>query len=473
MESSILSHIETPFDHMIPEVDDPSAKFYIDAMRIYLGLSSGTLAFEQAVRASEALKDNPEYARYPTNPVLVPINDYFTNRILDNLKTLKKFNLITADSVRSAYSFAFLAPESPISSVDLATLRYLAENPRETIANIATSLGLSPRTISRSIDRLKTRHFARHQALMDYAAWGVNTIMVFFKPAEGIDWQLNEDALVRFPFIKTLLKTAISELGYFSFCIPGDQSNIDAFVRYVNQLESDIFQYTSIHVESVIGTGYDMSLFRDGKWVFPNSAKIVLEEASDSLPKTLPRIIHSEGIRSGMTQLDFEIASMAKLDVRATPSEVAEALQRRNLNVDPKKVSSTLKRVYDKNLMVPYVRFELGLTSDLCFEIICDNKWQERIISILSLVPYSYFFASKRGIVVWISCPSYHQVEYYKMFRSLENQSGVSSVQSIMTIRLRGSRSILDLVDKWSFMHGYYTYPKKELDITQYLPFEY
>ncbi|MHA2043070.1 MAG: hypothetical protein ACW975_14545 [Candidatus Thorarchaeota archaeon] len=35
--------IQTPYDDLIPHSDEPSVQFYIDAMRIYLGLYEGTL----------------------------------------------------------------------------------------------------------------------------------------------------------------------------------------------------------------------------------------------------------------------------------------------------------------------------------------------------------------------------------------------------------------------------------------------
>ena len=65
-QPSISSTIQTPFDDMIPKVDEPSAQFYLDAMRIYLGLSSGTLSYEDALDAAEKLKNNPEYNRSPS-----------------------------------------------------------------------------------------------------------------------------------------------------------------------------------------------------------------------------------------------------------------------------------------------------------------------------------------------------------------------------------------------------------------------
>ncbi|MHA1906850.1 MAG: hypothetical protein ACW98Y_06125 [Candidatus Thorarchaeota archaeon] len=470
METSrILTQIQTPFDDIIPVVDDPAARFYIDAMRIYLGLSAGTLSFDEAVEAVEVLKKNPEFVRYPTNPIQIPINDYYTKKILENLKTLKKFNLVTTDSVRSAYSFVFLPQEPSISPVDSNVLNELAQTPLNSISNVAKTLELSPRTISRSLDRLTERHSVRYRAVLDISAWNINTVLVFFTPQTGQDWPSIEDEIIKFPLIKTMLKTTMTDLGYLSITFPGDTSHIRTFINNTKKLSGSIFDYMSIHNEQRIGTEYNLSLYKDGKWAFPNAAKIILEDENTQIPETPPRHVITGGARTGLTQVDFEIASIAKLMARATPSEISHELERRDLNIEPKKVTSTLRKLYSKKIMEPYIQFNLGLSSNFCFEIICNEEWKERILSVLPLLPYTMFFVSQRGIVLWLSSPGYHQVEYYQLFRSLEEYDGVKSVKSIMTIRQKGSRTILDLTDTWDFARGRFSIPARDLDFSKFV----
>jgi len=119
----------TPFDDLIPTLEDSEAQFYLDAIRIYLGLCEGTVSMEVALKAVDVLKNNPEYTAYPTNPTTIPINPRFKTKMLDNLRTLNKFNLFTKSSIKSAYNFAFLIEESPISNADLSVLFVLAKNP--------------------------------------------------------------------------------------------------------------------------------------------------------------------------------------------------------------------------------------------------------------------------------------------------------------------------------------------------------
>ena len=56
---------QTPFDDLIPKLDDSQAQFYLDAIRIYLGLCEGTVSMETALRAVDQLKMNSEYTAYP------------------------------------------------------------------------------------------------------------------------------------------------------------------------------------------------------------------------------------------------------------------------------------------------------------------------------------------------------------------------------------------------------------------------
>ena len=60
-------------------------------------------------------------------------------------------------------------------------------------------------------------------------------------------------------------------------------------------------------------------------------------------------------------------------------------------------------------------------------------------------------------------------MEYYQLFRSLEQKPGVSSVQPIMTIAQQGSRSMLDLVKDISLDNGVWAVDVDDLDIRKYM----
>jgi len=464
-----LTQIQTPFDDILPKVEDPSAQFYLDTMRIYLALSSGTISYEEALDAVEILKKNPEFARSPTNPTRLPINKYFTDRIIDNLRTLTKFNLVTRDSIKSACSFAFLVQDNPISPVDFSILSVLVGLPRSSFTHVAKATNLAPRTVSRSIKRLAERHTTRYRALLDYSVWGVNTIIVFFTPREEIDWQSVENELTTYPFLKAMLKTAMTELGYISVNIPGSKTNVSAFLDSIKVLSKSIFDYVSVHLQLASSVERNISLYNEGNWVFPQEVKLLLEDSELPVSDIPRKTVYWRGPQRGFTEDDFVTASVAKLMVRASPSDVAEVLKRRNLDLDSKRVATTVRKLIDRDIMMPYVEFALGLSSDFCFEIVCNSEWTDRIQSILPLFPYVTSFVSPRGVILWPSVPGSHQVEYYQMLRSLEEQSGVSSVRSIMTITQKGSRSILDLADTWKYTKKGYTVPSEELDLTRYI----
>ncbi len=469
VSSKILSQIHTPFDDILPKVEDPVAQFYLDTMRIYLALSSGTLTYDDAMDAVDLLKKNPEFARSPINPVRLPINKYFTDRIVDNLGTLRKFNLVTKDSIKSACSFAFLLQDNPISHVDFTTLSYLIDHPRASFTQIAEATNLAPRTVSRSITRLRNRHTTRYRALVDYSAWGVNTFMVFFTPREGIDWQMFEDELTSYPFLKAMLKTTMTDLGYISVNIPGNEDNEKVFLRSINELSKSVFDYVSIHRQDASSVERNLSLFKNNNWTFPEELKLLLENPELPAPDIPTRILACGGHQKGLTEDEFIIASLANLSARAAPAEFAEEMKRRNFDVTPKRVTTTIRKLINRNIMMPYVGYQLGQTTDFCFEIVCDSDWTKKIESVLPLFPYVISFISPRGIILWPTVPGSHQVEYYQMLRSLEEQSGVKSVQSIMTIILKGSRSILDLAASWKYTRNGYTVQPDALDLTNYI----
>ena len=467
--SSSLARIHTPFDDMIPEVNEPSARFYLDAMRIYLALSTGTISFEEGIEAAKDLKKNPEFARSPTNPIHMPINEYYKSKIIDNLKTLKKFNLLTRDSIRSAYSFVFVSQVVPINDLDLSVLGHLAQWPRDSITAIAGALHIVPRTVTRSIGRLKERHMLRSHAHLDNTPWGINTTIVFFTPCEDIEWEEIEDRLLYYPYLKAILKTAMTDLGYVSFIVPGYMKNHQTLANSIKSLSGSVFDYVSIHEEIAVGANRNLSLYKDGQWLFPESAKLLLEDESHTLPEANSRMLPCAGFNKSLTPIDYRIGLAGKFGSRATPSELVSALTDQGVEVDVKRVSVTLKKLYDKGLMKPYLVYALGLSSDFCFEIVCNTEWRDRIAAILPLLPYTMFFMSSRGIIVWASVPGSQQVEYYQMFRLLEDHPGVKSVKSIMTITMKGSRLISDLIGSWRYTKNGYTAPSEDFNLASFL----
>lgn len=444
-----LSLVHTPYDDLFPSVQEPSAKFYLDAMRIYLGLYCGTLSIEDAQIAMETLKKNPEYKRSPTNPILLPLQESYKDKILENLKTLTKFNLLTADSIRSAYSFAFLMDIVPISEQDHQVITYISRNPVESARKIASDLGLATRTISRTIDRIRVSHRLRFNSLMDYSVFGLQTVLVFFTPRMDIEWSTVEEALYTYPLTKVLLKTTMTDLGYFSIVLPSTESSLSELKSSIDQLSKTIFGYTSVHFQVGTGTTMNLSLYHLGEWTYPKD--LTLKE------KTIvePEILWNKGFTPGFTDIDFMVGSQLKLDNRSTPRKISQALQAQGHDLTPKQVSLSWKKLDKSKIFSHYISLAgMGLSANFCFEIVCNDVWKKKILNILPLLPITIFNITSRGIIVWIQVPSTHQVDYYKFFRSFEEYEGVKSVLPIMTIMQKSSRSVSELIQYWKFSNN-------------------
>ena len=198
MESgyNILSTISTPWDDLIPVVPENQTQFYLDIIRIYLGLYSGNLSMDVALRAVEQLKENPQYALTPIDPTLFPLNDSIKSKIIENLNTLKKYNLYTTDSVKSAYSFAVLSQDAPLNQNDIDVLKAFILKPNESFVKISEKLGIASRTAARSLDRMYNRRQIRFTCLTDLSAFGINEYILFFRVKEGIEWADIENSSV-------------------------------------------------------------------------------------------------------------------------------------------------------------------------------------------------------------------------------------------------------------------------------------
>lgn len=469
---SLSSQIHTPFDDLIPDSSEPSAQFYLDAMRIYLGLCSGSLSMEGAIKAVEILKENPEYTTTPTNPAIIPINERFKSRLLENLKTLTKFNLITRDSIRSAYSFAFLTEETPINKNDFETLLLLTREPEITLVDASKKLGITPRTIARSLQRMKERHAIRFSALLDYTAFNLQSVILFFTLRENADWSALERSLSEYPFTKSILKTTMTDLGYVTFLIPNISETRQVFQRSVRDLSQEFFDYASMHYQTGTGTKSNLNLFEDNTWILPEflgNGQTDLVANSDDLAS--PPLIKCSGVQEGFSQMDLVVATQLQSDSRAGPSKVSSSLMIRNIDVDARKVAQVDRKLRENKLFLPYVNFGgLGLSSNFCFEVICTDTWKDRILALVSQFPWVMYYLSSRGVIIWTMTPGPHQVEYYQMFRTLEQNPGVEKVHPIMTIAQMGSKSMMDLTRNLTYEFGSWSIRPENVDLTDYLP---
>ncbi|MCK5264468.1 MAG: winged helix-turn-helix transcriptional regulator [Candidatus Thorarchaeota archaeon] len=462
----------TPFDDLIPKLEDPQAQFYLDAIRIYLGLCEGTVTMEIALKAVDILKDNPEYTAYPTNPTLISINQRYKTKMLENLRTLNKFNLYTKSSIKSAYNFAFLIEESPVSSTDISVLSVLTKDPTISLVDASNILNIAPRTIARSLDRLRERNHLRISCLIDFSAFNLQSVMLFFTVQEGIEWEQIERGFTQYPFTKSILKTTMTDVGYVTFLIPNYEENKQTFNKSIKSVAKTIFDYTSLHYQTHSGAISNVDLFSNDKWDLPPHLEDMLRVNKEQEIKTTPPILDCSGTKSELKIEDYIVASQIQMDARAAPSKISESLGLKGIDFDSKIVSTITRKLQNRNLLLPYIVFALPkLTSSFCFEVTCNNEYKPQILETIGKFPWTMYYLSTRGIIVWTMTPGEHQVEYYQLFRALEQKPGVHSVNPIMTISQRGSKSMLDLTRNLTYQNGRWSVDPEDTDISSFMDF--
>jgi len=465
-----IRNIFTPYDDVIPSSNELTTKFYLNIVRIYFGLCSGTVSLDDASVAARGLRTNPEYTKNPIDPTLLPINEEYKQRLLDNLTTLTKYNLVTTDAVKSAFSFAFLDEATPISTTDLAVLRYFSRNPLETLVSSGESLNLSSKTVARSLRRLSEKFGVRFGCHLDTSAFGIQSALLFFTLMPDVEWPQVENAFAIFPFTNGIMKTTMTDLGYATFLIPGGNRSMATFRASVAPLKGVMFDHMQLHVQEGMGSYFNLSLYEKGEWAFPSDLKSAFEE--DHFPQDVGPTRHLEcsGLRKGFTPKDFLVASETKKDARAPPSSISQALRIRGWDIDTRRVSQSIQKLYAKRVALPFIVYAgLGLSANFCFEILCNDEWKKHILSALPALANVMYYTSNKGILVWIQVPSQQQVDYYRMFRSLEKKKGVKSVQSIMTIVQKGTKTMHELVHYWDHRRNQWSVPPRDLDLGAYL----
>ena len=211
-------------------------------------------------------------------------------------------------------------------------------------------------------------------------------------------------------------------------------------------------------------------MFHNEKWELPTQLEDILKEDKDLDPAKSPPLLRCSGVKPELRIDDYIVASQIQLDSRAPPSKISESLSIKGFDYDAKTVSSILRKLQNRNLLLPYIVYMItGLSSNFCFEIVCNSESKPRILETIRTFPWTMYYLSSRGIVVWTLCPGEHQVEYYQLFRALEKKPGVHSVNPIMTISQRGSKSMFDLTRNMAYQNGRWSVDPEDIDISSYM----
>jgi hypothetical protein len=158
--------------------------------------------------------------------------------------------------------------------------------------------------------------------------------------------------------------------------------------------------------------------------------------------------------------------------IREPPSKISEGLRLQGYDYDSKLVSLVSRKIQKRNIILPYLVFAFpGISSNFCFEVVCNKEVRSRIIEVIGRFPWTIYYLSTRGIIVWTMTPGEHQVEYYQLFRALEKKPGVQSVNPIMTISYRGSKSMFDLTRTLTYEDARLSVTDEDVELDSYFEF--
>ncbi len=453
--------IATSYDHILPPAVEPAAQYYLRVIRIYLGLCTGTVSLDDAISHVESLKEHPEFTKRPTDPTILPLSDTVKARLLDNLQTLSKYNLCNADAIQSAYNFAFLQDNNPLNTIDSSILQYLVKQPLAPVSAIATAVGVTPRTVLLSLRRLRERNGVRFTSIVDTGVFGLESVILFFRLQDGVDPAVIESGLARFPLTKSLLINRETRHGYVGLLFPASPYAHNILRTSVRRLVGPVFKRCTLHDQVATGAYASVRLLENGVWRFPDEVSdinAVFAPYSDEVP-----LLYPARHDPSFTRLDYAIAAQFRLSIRESAPSIAQNLSAKGFSVTPSRVYQTIRRLKRRHLILPHVLLGgLNLSTNFCFEILCDSAKRQQILSLIPFVPSAMYYLSSRGIILWIHVPSTYQVEYFQLFKSLETLDGVQSVNALVTLTPPGSRSMLDLEKNWKYSpQGWYVDPEQ------------
>ena len=296
--------------------------------------------------------------------------------------------------------------------------------------------------------------------------------MLFFSVQEGLEWEDIERGFSKYPFTKSILKTTMTDVGYVTFLYPNYEENRQTFQKSLKRVAKTVFDYSSFHYQEASGATANVDLFNNNHWSLPQNLEDMLKDDKNPETDTYPPILNCSGVKPELKLEDYIIASQLQLGVREAPSKISANLLVKGYDFDSKLISAVSRKLQNRNLLLPYLSFAMpGLTSNFCFEVVCNESVRARILEVIGKFPWTIYYLSSRGIIVWTMTPGDHQVEYYQLFRALEQKPGVQSVNPILTISMRGSRSMFDLTRNLPYQNGKWEINPEDIEIDQYMEF--
>ena len=213
----------------------------------------------------------------------------------------------------------------------------------------------------------------------------------------------------------------------------------------IRRVSSDLLTYSCLHTQVRTGASSRLSIYDGSEWGYPSEIEQFLTSDEISLEEPAA-ILDCKGWQEGFSAEDFVISDLLKLKIRITPSQLSQQLSLLGYNLEARQVANAIKKIRRKEILLPYVLYGgLGLTSNFCVEIVCEDFWRSKLISMTPLFPFSMHYESSKGVILWEQVPASQQVDYYQFFRSIEQMNGVESVHPIITVAQKGSRAAVDL----------------------------
>jgi hypothetical protein len=264
----------------------------------------------------------------------------------------------------------------------------------------------------------------------------------------------------------------MTDVGYVTFLFPNYDKNKSIFHRSIKNVAKTIFDYSSLHYQEGSGATSNVELYNSENWELPLHLEDMLDDTREPDPENFPPVLYCSGVKSELTQDDYTIAAEIQLRIRDAPRKISESLKLQGIDYDPKIISTVSRKLQKRNLILPYLVFGIpGLTSNFCFEIACNKEVRSIILESIGKFPWVIYYLSTKGIVVWTMTPGSQQVEYYQLFRALEQKPGVQSVNPIMTISYRGSKSMLDLTRNRTYQNSEWLVNPEDINIEPYMEF--
>ncbi len=331
------------------------------------------------------------------------------------------------------------------------------QNPLASKSQIATTLGISFRSLSKDITSLRTYFSFRIAGLEDPQKFKLTQFIVHFRTKSlNHSESLSELFRTRRPrFLRTLSFDEDYRRGYLGYQIPDQPKGLKFFHKRIEMLQNEFFDTCQIlkGIGAQVSMSFDAYEPSSGSWLLdPNIVSegilYFTKRHGDLLPEPLEFKFESP---LQFDQVDYLLALLAGIILRPSNFEwKQDMLKQFGFKLSKKTIWAREQRLLKEKAFFPYAYFVAPSFEEfIILSVQCSPEALNFVKLIPTLLPYAFVLFTDVGCEISFQRPIWCSSITQQLVRVISREKGVENIEVLRKAENIGSHAFLDATTRW------------------------